>query len=45
LALIKAARHQYAEAERLWKAAFKLDPAETGAGLNIAIVECQTGDW
>jgi hypothetical protein len=43
LALIKAKQHQYAEAERLWKTAFDHDPVQTGAGLNLAIVACETG--
>jgi tetratricopeptide (TPR) repeat protein len=44
LALIKAKQHQYAEAERLWKTAFDHDPVQTGAGLNLAIVACETGN-
>lgn len=44
LALIKAKHHQYAEAERLWRSAFDHDPVETGAGMNLAIVACQTGN-
>ena len=44
LALIKAKQHQYAEAERLWKTAFEHDPVQTGAGLNLAIVACETGN-
>ena len=43
LALIKAKQHQYAEAEQLWKTAFDHDPVQTGAGLNLAIVACETG--
>jgi tetratricopeptide (TPR) repeat protein len=44
LALIKAKQHQYAESERLWKTAFDHDPVQTGAGLNLAIVACETGN-
>jgi tetratricopeptide (TPR) repeat protein len=44
LALIKAKQHQYAEAEQLWKTAFEHDPVQTGAGLNLAIVACETGN-
>ena len=44
LALIRAREHRYAEAVRLWKAAFEHDPVQIGAGLNLAIVECQTGN-
>jgi predicted CXXCH cytochrome family protein len=44
LALIRAEQHQYAAAERLWKAAFEHDPVQIGAGLNLAIVECETGN-
>lgn len=44
LALIRAKQHHYAASERLWKAAFKHDPVEIGAGLNLGIVECDTGN-
>lgn len=44
LALIKAGEHRYEEAERLWKAAFDHDPVQVGAGLNLAITECETGN-
>ena len=44
LALIKAGEHRYGEAERLWKAAFEHDPVQVGAGLNLAIMECETGN-
>jgi predicted CXXCH cytochrome family protein len=43
LGLIDASRRRYAEAERLWQAAFEHDPVQVGAGMNLAIVECQTG--
>jgi predicted CXXCH cytochrome family protein len=44
LGLIRAKSHEYAAAERFWKAAFNHDPAQVGAGMNLAIVECETGD-
>ena len=44
MAFIEASRRRYAEAETLWKAAFDDDPAQIGAGLNLAIVECETGN-
>jgi predicted CXXCH cytochrome family protein len=44
LALIKAQHHQIGEAEHLWKTAFNHDPVQIGAGLNLAIVECETGN-
>ncbi len=44
LALIQAQQHQYAEAVRLWQAAFNDDPVQVNAGLNLAVVECQTGN-
>lgn len=44
LGLIRANKHEYAAAERLWKAAFNRDPVQVGAGMNLAIVECETGD-
>jgi predicted CXXCH cytochrome family protein len=44
LALIKAQHRQYGEAERLLKTAFDHDPIQIAAGLNLAIIECQTGN-
>jgi predicted CXXCH cytochrome family protein len=44
LALLRANQHEYAEAARLWKAVFNHDPAQTGAGMNLAIVQCGLGD-
>lgn len=44
LALIRAKEHQVGAAERLWKAAFEHDPVQIGAGMNVAVVECETGD-
>jgi predicted CXXCH cytochrome family protein len=43
LGLIRAGQHQYAAALRLWNAAFGHDPVQIGAGLNVAVVACQTG--
>ncbi len=43
LALLKANQHQYSEASRLWKLVFDHDPAQTKAGMNLAIVECGVG--
>lgn len=43
LALLKAGQHQYADASRLWKTVFDHDPAQSGAGMNLAIVECGLG--
>ena len=43
LALIRATQRKYDEAERLWRAAFEHDPVQIGAGVNLAIVECETG--
>ena len=44
LALLKASQHQYADASRLWKAVFDHDPAQLGAGMNLAVVECGLGE-
>ncbi len=44
LALIRARDKHFTEAERLWKAAFEHDPVQIGAGLNLGIVECESGD-
>ena len=43
LALIEAQRHRYAEAVSLWMSVFEHDPAQSTAGLNLAIVECGNG--
>jgi predicted CXXCH cytochrome family protein len=43
LALIEAQQHHVAEAERLWSSVFSRDPVELGAGLNLAVVECGSG--
>jgi predicted CXXCH cytochrome family protein len=44
LALLKAGQHQYADASRLWKEVFEHDPAQLGAGMNLAVVECGLGE-
>jgi predicted CXXCH cytochrome family protein len=43
LALIAAQQHQVAEAAGLWNSVFNHDPVEVGAGLNLAVVECEAG--
>ncbi len=43
LALLQAAQHQYRDASRLWQAVFDHDPAQLGAGMNLAIVQCGLG--
>jgi predicted CXXCH cytochrome family protein len=43
LALIEARRHHDAEAAQLWSSVFSHDPVQLGAGLNLAVVECGTG--
>ena len=44
LALLKAEQHEYSEAIKLWKLVVDHDPAELGAGMNLAIVECGLGN-
>lgn len=44
LALIHAARRQYDVAERLLKTAFEHDPVQIGAGMNLAVIDCETGN-
>ena len=44
LAVLKAGQRQYADATRLWKAVFDHDPAQLGAGMNLAVVECGEGE-
>jgi tetratricopeptide (TPR) repeat protein len=44
LALLKIRERKYAEALRLWEAVFDHDPAQTQAGLNLAIVQCGLGE-
>ncbi|HWE83349.1 MAG TPA: cytochrome c3 family protein [Terracidiphilus sp.] len=43
LALIEAGRHDYGDAARQWAKVFEEDPSELGAGFNLAVVECGTG--
>jgi predicted CXXCH cytochrome family protein len=44
LALIEAGQHHEAEAVRLWGRVFEHDPVQLGAGLNLAVIECQLGN-
>ncbi len=44
LALLRAGEHQLAQASRLWKSVFDHDPAQLGAGMNLAVVECALGE-
>lgn len=44
LAFLKAGQHLYPEAAALWKSVFEHDPAQLGAGMNLAIVECGMGN-
>ena len=44
LALLKAGQHQLTDASRLWKTVFDHDPAQLGAGMNLAVVECAMGE-
>lgn len=43
LALLKAGEHQYEAAIDLWERAFREDPVQLKAGMNLAIVECGLG--
>ena len=43
LAFIEAGQHHDAEAIRLWDSVFTHDPVQLGAGLNLAVVACKTG--
>lgn len=43
LALIEARQHRFSEAASLWNGVFERDPAEVGAGMNLAILECGSG--
>jgi predicted CXXCH cytochrome family protein len=43
LALIQAGQHHYSEAIGLWDSVFGHDPAQSSAGLNLAVVQCRTG--
>ncbi|MFC5860805.1 multiheme c-type cytochrome [Acidicapsa dinghuensis] len=44
LALIRARAKDYSDAVRLWRQAFEENPVELGAGHNLAVMECATGD-
>ena len=44
LAFIEAGKHRDADAIRLWGSVFVHDPAQLGAGLNLAVVACGTGE-
>lgn len=44
LGLIEARMHEMGEAERDWQRVFADDPAEMGAGFNLAVVECGAGE-
>jgi tetratricopeptide (TPR) repeat protein len=44
LALIQAGQHHYDEAARLWDSVFTHDPVQLGAGLNLAVVQCGSGN-
>jgi predicted CXXCH cytochrome family protein len=43
LALLAAQHHRYGVAAQLWSDVFGRDPAQLGAGLNLAVVECGAG--
>jgi predicted CXXCH cytochrome family protein len=43
LALIEAGQRHYTEAAELWNSVFSHDPVQLRAGLNLAVVECGTG--
>ena len=44
LAFIEARQHHVDAARQLWKSVFDHDPVELGAGLDLAVVECASGD-
>lgn len=44
LALLNAGQRHYREAIRLWNTAFGYDPTQVGAGMNLAIIECEMGE-
>ncbi|MGB6192050.1 MAG: cytochrome c3 family protein [Terracidiphilus sp.] len=44
LALIEAQQHRITEAQQAWRTIFDHDPAQVGAGLNLAIIECAEGE-
>ena len=43
LALVEVQRHNVGEAEQLWSQVFERDPVELGAGMNLAVVLCGSG--
>ncbi|HTX76235.1 MAG TPA: cytochrome c3 family protein [Terracidiphilus sp.] len=43
LALIEAGGREYGKAMQDWQTVFERDPAELGAGFNLAVVECGAG--
>jgi predicted CXXCH cytochrome family protein len=43
LALIEAQQRDYSGAARLWRQVFQHDAVEAGAGFNLAVVECSSG--
>jgi len=43
LALLKAGNRQYGAAVELWERAFRDDPVQWKAGMNLAVVECGIG--
>jgi predicted TPR repeat methyltransferase len=44
LALIEAQKHDYPAAIGLWAGVFDHDPDQLGAGMNLAILQCGSGD-
>jgi predicted CXXCH cytochrome family protein len=44
LGVLEAGQHQYAEAIGLWNKVLDDDPAQSGVGFDLAIVECGLGD-
>ncbi len=44
LALLDAENHRYSDAVQLWERVFEHDPAQLGAGMNLATVECGIGE-
>lgn len=44
LALIEAEEHQYDAAAHMWRDVLRNNPAESGAGINLAVIECGGGE-
>jgi predicted CXXCH cytochrome family protein len=44
LALMEAQQHHEGEAVQMWSKVFEHDPVQLGAGLNLAVVACETGN-